>query len=292
MPVPSHGAFEKGEHMKLRSLLFVPADRPDRFEKALNSSADAIILDMEDSVVPSSKEEARIAVSAFLEDPSPKPIFVRINPLTTQWAAKDISALIMSPPDGIILPKAEGSKSIRDLLKLLNGNIIPILPIATETAAAVFELGTYKDVADHLIGLTWGAEDMPAAIGATTSRHDDGSYTPPYEMLRSLSLFAAHAANTAAIDTVFIDIKNQSGLAAYAARSRRDGFTGMLAIHPSQTDIINGAFTPTKDEIEHAQSIIDAFANEPDAGALKINGKMVDAPHLIQAKKLLAGLTD
>lgn len=274
--------------MNLRSLLFVPADRPDRFEKALASAADAIILDMEDSVVPARKEEARIAVSEFLKTPSSKPVFVRINPLTTQWAAKDVSSLIISPPDGIILPKAEGAKSIRDLLKLLNGNKIPILPIATETAAAVFELGTYKDVAEHLIGLTWGAEDMPASIGATTSRHEDGSYTPPYEMLRSLSLFAAHSANTAAIDTVYVDFKNTDGLAAYAARSRRDGFTGMLAIHPSQAEIINSAFTPTPAEIAHAQSIIDAFANEPDAGALQINGKMVDAPHLIQAQKLLS----
>ncbi len=274
--------------MILRSLLFVPADRPDRFEKALASAADAIILDMEDSVVPARKEEARIAVSEFLKTPSYKPVFVRINPLTTQWAAKDVSSLIISPPDGIILPKAEGAKSIRALLKLLNGNKIPILPIATETASAVFELGTYKDVAEHLIGLTWGAEDMPASIGATTSRHEDGSYTPPYEMLRSLSLFAAHSANAAAIDTVYVDIKNTDGLAAYAARSRRDGFTGMLAIHPSQAEIINSAFTPTPAEIAHAQSIIDAFANEPDAGALQINGKMVDTPHLIQAQKLLS----
>ncbi|MFC7290612.1 HpcH/HpaI aldolase/citrate lyase family protein [Hirschia litorea] len=274
--------------MILRSLLFVPADRPDRFDKALNSSADAIILDMEDSVVPSRKEEARIAVASFLEKTSPKPIFVRINPLTTQWAAKDVSALIISPPDGIILPKAEGAKSIRSLLKLLNGNVIPTIPIATETAASVFELGTYRDVAEHLIGLTWGAEDMPASIGASTSRHEDGSYTPPYEMLRSVSLFAAHAADAAAIDTVYVDIKNLDGLAAYAARSRRDGFTGMLAIHPSQTDIINAAFTPTAEEIQHANMIVDAFSNDPEAGALQINGKMVDAPHLIQAQKLLA----
>lgn len=277
--------------MILRSLLFVPADRPDRFEKALNSSADAIILDMEDSVVPSRKEEARITVSAFLEKPSPKPIFVRINPLTTQWAAKDVSALIMSPPDGIILPKAEGAKSIRGLLKLLNGNVIPILPIATETASAVFELGSYRDVSEHLIGITWGAEDMPASIGASTSRLENGSYTPPYEMLRSLSLFAAHAADSSAIDTVYVDIKNLDGLAAYAARSRRDGFTGMLAIHPSQTDTINAAFTPTVAEIEHAHMIVDAFSNDPTAGALQINGKMVDAPHLIQAQKLLARIS-
>nr|WP_233355206.1 CoA ester lyase [Hirschia maritima] len=286
--MPKNSTVEESKRMILRSLLFVPADRPDRFEKAMASAADAIILDMEDSVVPARKEEARIAVSAFLENSSPKPVFVRINPLTTQWAAKDVSSLIISPPDGIMLPKAEGSKSIRDLLKLLNGNTIPILPIATETAASVFELGTYKDVADHLIGLTWGAEDMPASIGATTSRHEDGSYTPPYEMLRSLSLFAAHSANAAAIDTVYVDIKNTDGLAAYAARSRRDGFTGMMAIHPSQTEIINAAFTPTQAEIDHAQSIIDAFAEAPESGALKVNGKMVDAPHRVQAEKLLA----
>ncbi len=276
--------------MKLRSLLFVPADRPDRFEKAINSSADAIILDMEDSVVPSHKQEARIAVSEFLKTPKPKPIFVRINPLTTQWAAQDVSCLLPFPPAGIILPKAEGAQSILTLIKLLNGVVIPIIPITTETPTAVFELGTYREVSEYLLGLTWGAEDLPASIGASTSRHEDGSYTPPYEMLRSMSLFSAHAADVAAIDTVYVDIKNQDGLAAYAARSRRDGFSGMMAIHPSQTDIINQAFTPTDTEIAQAQSIVDAFKSDPDAGALQINGKMVDAPHLVQAKKVLARL--
>ena len=174
------------------------------------------------------------------------------------------------------------SESARD------ASLPPILPIATETPAAIFTLGSYREAKDRLLGLTWGAEDLPAAIGATTSRNDDGSYTSPYEVARALTLFAAHGAGVAAIDTVYPAIKDEAGLAAYAARARRDGFTGMMAIHPSQVEPINSAFTPTAEESSRAQAIVDAFAANPGVGVLQIDGKMVDAPHLKQAKHILA----
>jgi len=152
----------------------------------------------------------------------------------------------------------------------------------------MFQLGTYAIVARRLLGLTWGAEDLPAVIGASTSREADGRYTPPYEVVRSLALFGAHAAGVPAIETVYPDFRDMDGLAAYAARGRRDGFTGMMAIHPAQVPVINAAFTPSADEIAHARAIVDLFAANPGAGALQLDGRMVDAPHLKQAEALLA----
>ena len=163
----------------------------------------------------------------------------------------------------------------------------PILPIATETPAALFELGSYREVADRLLGLTWGAEDLPAAMGATGAREADGRYTAPIETARSLALLAAHAAGVPAIETVYPDFRDLDGLAAYAARGARDGFTGMMAIHPDQVAVINRAFTPGAAEIAAARAIVEAFAAEPRAGVLAIDGKMVDAPHLAQARRLL-----
>jgi len=273
--------------MKLRSLLFVPADRPERFAKAAGSGADAIILDLEDSVVPDRKAMAREAVADYLAGERPIATIVRVNPLGGGETRADLDAILPVSPDAIMLPKAEGAASIRTLLQMMRGAAIPILPIATETPAAIFELGSYRDVSGCLAGVTWGAEDLPAAIGAATSREDDGRYTPPYDVVRSLALFAAHAAGVQAIETVYPAIADQEGLAAYAARGRRDGFTGMMAIHPNQIPAINAAFTPTPEEIERAQAIVNAFAANPGAGALQIDGKMVDAPHLKQAMKLL-----
>jgi citrate lyase subunit beta/citryl-CoA lyase len=167
------------------------------------------------------------------------------------------------------------------------GAAMPILPIATETPAAVFELATYREVAQHLAGLTWGAEDLPAAIGAASSRADDGGYTAPYEMVRALTLFGAHAAGVTAIETVYPNIADTEGLAAYVARGRRDGFTGMMAIHPAQVAIINTGFTPGEAEIADARAIVQAFADNPGAGALKLGGRMIDQPHLKQARAVL-----
>ncbi|HKX89997.1 MAG TPA: CoA ester lyase [Sphingopyxis sp.] len=276
--------------MKLRSLLFVPGDRPERMEKALGLGADALILDLEDAVAPQNKQVARHEVAQFLGTHSGARIFVRVNPLDSPENEKDLNAVLPSHPDGIVLPKAEGGASVAELAKRLTerGNATAqILAIATETPAAMFQLGTYGGV-KRLLGLTWGAEDLPAAIGATTSREPDGSYTSPYEVARAMTLFAAHAAGAAAIDTVFPAIKDETGLAAYATRARRDGFTGMMAIHPSQVAPINAAFTPSTDEAARAQAIVDAFAANPGAGVLQVDGKMVDAPHLKQARHILS----
>ncbi|WP_346032504.1 CoA ester lyase [Erythrobacter westpacificensis] len=273
--------------MRMRSLLFVPADRPERFAKAAASGADAIIIDLEDSVAPVSKPKGREAVAEFLQSPGDVPVIVRVNPLGSGDTESDLAAALPHPPAGIMLPKAEGAASVERLARMMDGAAIPILPIATETPAAIFELGSYREVTTPLMGLTWGAEDLPAAMGAATSREDDGSYTAPYEMARSLTLLGAHAAGIPAIETVYPDIRDTDGLAAYAARGRRDGFTGMMAIHPAQVPIINDAFEPSEAEIAHARAIVDAFAKQPDAGALQLDGKMIDRPHLVQAKRLL-----
>ena len=280
--------------MNWRSLLFVPGDRPDRFEKAAASGADALILDLEDSVAPERKQKARDDVAQYLSSRKERPaILVRINPLDSDFVAGDLDALIGLGFDGLVFPKAEGAASISQLdsllaVRKLSG--LPLLPIATETPAAIFQLGSYRDVKNRLLGLTWGAEDLPAAIGARTSREADGSYTPPYEMARSLALFAAHAADAAAIETVYPDFRDEDGLARYAARAARDGFVGMMAIHPAQVPVINGAFTPSDAELEHARRVVAAFDANPRLGAVQLDGKMIDAPHLRQARRLL-GLT-
>jgi len=280
--------------MRLRSLLFVPGDRPERFAKAAASGADAIILDLEDSVSLANKDAARHAIADYLAGTREVITLVRVNPLDGHLTAADVAAIIAARPDAIMLPKAEGAPSIQQLDTIMrsesasDASLPAILPIATETPAALFTLGSYREVKDRLVGLTWGAEDLPAAIGATTSREADGSYTSPYQVARAMTLFAAHAAGIAAIDTVFPAIKDEAGLAAYAARARRDGFTGMMAIHPSQVGPINAAFTPAAEEVARAQAIVDAFAANPDVGVLQVDGKMVDAPHLKQARHILS----
>ncbi len=275
--------------MRLRSLLFVPGDRPDRMAKALGLGADALILDLEDAVAPDAKPAARQAVAAFLGQPRDHGVqlFVRINPVDGPLAAEDLAAILPARPDGIVLPKAEGLVSLH-ALAARGVEHIPILPIVTETPTALFRLGEYAGSSLPLAGLTWGAEDLPAAIGATTAREADGSYTAPYQLARSLTLFAAHAAGTDAIETVYPDFRDLDGLAAYAARGQRDGFTGMMAIHPAQLPVINAAFTPSEQDIARAQAIVDLFAANPGAGALQLDGKMVDAPHLKAAQALLA----
>jgi citrate lyase subunit beta/citryl-CoA lyase len=276
--------------VKLRSLLFVPGDRPDRMEKALGAGADALILDLEDAVAPAAKAEARRAVAGFLESNSRARLWVRINPLDSDENDKDLGAILSGHPDGIVLPKAEGGASVDELARRLaeRGNATArILAIATETPAAIFALGSYGG-AKRLEGLTWGAEDLPAAIGAATSREEDGRFTPPYELARSLCLFGAVAAGAAPIETVYPAYKDLDGLAAYAARARRDGFTGMMAIHPGQVPVINAAFTPSEAEIAHARAVVAAFESNPQAGALALDGRMIDRPHLVQAQRILA----
>ena len=286
--------------MKLRSLLFVPGDRPDRFAKAALSGADAIILDLEDSVSLLHKPAAREAVAEWLSgDRLGVATFVRVNPQDSHMAHDDLASILSYLPDAIVLPKAEGARSVHWLRAQAaavadtpEGDCPPILPIATETPGAIFELGTLREVSHHLAGVSWGAEDLPAAVGASTSRLADGSYTPPYELARSLTLFAAHAAGVPAVDTVFPAFDDDAALNAYVARAARDGFTGMLAIHPRQVTAINAAFTPGQAEIDHALAVIAAFDANPGAGVLQLGRKMIDAPHLKQAQALLARATD
>jgi len=276
--------------VNLRSFLFVPGDRPERMEKALGLGADALILDLEDSVAPAAKAEARRHVAAFLAAHPEAKLWVRVNPLDGEENEKDLDAILAGRPDGIVLPKAEGGASVDALVRRLTerGNATAqVMAIATETPAAIFGLGSYAG-AKRLAALTWGAEDLPAAIGAATSREADGRFTPPYEIARSLTLFGAAAAGVAPIETVYPDFRDLDGLAAYAARARRDGFTGMMAIHPAQVPVINAAFTPGEAEIAHAEAVVAAFEANPGAGALSLDGKMIDRPHLIQARRILA----
>jgi citrate lyase subunit beta/citryl-CoA lyase len=276
--------------MRLRSLLFVPGDRPDRMEKALSSGADALILDLEDSVLPPNKPAARQAVAGFLARPREVRVFVRVNALGAETDA-DLAAIVPHGPDGIVLPKAEGAASLVDLdrrLTALGDKRARILPIATETSKAVFALGSYGGVTPRLCGLSWGAEDLSAATGATTAREADGGFTQPYEMVRALALFGAHAAQVPAIETVYPAFRDEAGLAVYAVRGKRDGFSGMLAIHPAQVAVINVAFTPSANEIAWAQRVVAAFTQNAGAGVIELDGRMLDAPHLKLAQMLLA----
>jgi citrate lyase subunit beta/citryl-CoA lyase len=256
--------------------------------KAAASGADALILDLEDSVATEKKAEARQAAAAFLASPRALPVFVRINSAN---AEQDLAAIVAAKPDGIVLPKAEGGPSLAELdrrLSALGDTGARILPIATETPTAIFALGSYGGVSARLCGLSWGVEDLSAAVGATTAREADGRYTPLFETARALALFAARAAGVPAIETIFPALHDEQGLKAYAGRGRRDGFSGMLAIHPAQIAIINMAFTPSLAETEWAKRVVDAFAVNPLAGVLQLDGQMLDAPHLARAKNILS----
>lgn len=283
--------------LRLRSLLFVPADRPERFPKAAESGADALILDLEDSVGAGRKAAGRAAVAEWLARGarSGPATFVRINPLQGDLWAADLEAIAGLAPDGLVLPKAEGAESLRllDAGAIPRGlGAVPVLPIATETPAAIFSLGGYGAVRDRLLGLTWGAEDLPAALGALTGREADGRLTPPCEVARALALFAAGAAGVPAIETVWPAFRDLDGMMAYAARGVRDGFSGMMAIHPAQVEPINRAFTPDEAAVARARAVIAAFAAAPGAGVVSLDGAMLDAPHRKAAERVLlrAGL--
>lgn len=272
----------------------MPGDRPDRMRKALNAGADALILDLEDSVAPAGKARARADVAAFLAEAGRAVVlFVRVNPLDGGLTDMDLDAVLPQRPAGIVLPKAEGAASLADLDRRLRARgdaDAIVLPIATETPRAMFALGEYVGASPRLAGLTWGAEDLPAAIGAQTARNPDGSFTAPYELARSLTLFAAAAAEVPPIETVYPAVRDLDGLKAYAERGARDGFLGMMALHPDQVPIINAAFAPSEEAVAHARAVVDAFADAPGAGVLVLDGKMIDGPHLKRAKALLARL--
>lgn len=277
-----------------RSYLFVPADSERKMKRAAQVGADALILDLEDSVAPDARPAAREMARDFLQDRHDA--WVRINPVDTDDAPVDLEVVVPSGPAGIVLPKPRSAGAVArlaaklDKLEEAHGlepGGISILPICTESPEALFNLGSYVGEIPRLSGLTWGAEDLSAAIGATANRDEQGNWLPPYELARSLALLAAGAAQVAAIDTVYTDFRDIDGLATYAASARRDGFSGMLAIHPDQVDVINRAFVPTAAELERAERIVALFEENPDAGTLGMDGQMIDRPHLVQAHRIL-----
>lgn len=282
-----------------RSWLFVPGDSERKLQKSLDAGADALILDLEDAVAPQNKGAARERVTAFLKGPAAGArctIFVRINPWGTDDASSDIEAVMPAAPAGIVQPKTESAQDVLALHGALNvmekehgiaRGSTAILPIVTETPRAVFNLGSYSVNVPRLVGLTWGAEDLGAAIGASARQDAAGEWLAPYEMVRSLTLFAAHGAGVEAIDTLHADFRDLDGLRDHAARARRLGFTGKLAIHPAQIGPIHDAFTPGTDEVDHANAVVEAFAAAPGAGAVSLNGRMLDRPHLVGAEKTL-----
>lgn len=284
-----------------RSFLFVPADSERKLKKSQASGADALILDLEDSVVASEKPRARSLAAAFLSDRADTPVWVRINPLDTEDALADLREIVPAAPFGIVLPKPTGARDSAKLGKLLDvleqesgiaEGITRIMPIATERPAALFHMHEYRGVSERLAALSWGAEDLSTALGASKNRDTSGNWLPPYELARSLCLFAAAAAEVAAIDTIFADFRDDDALARNASAARRDGFSGMLAIHPAQVEIINCAFTPDADEVARATLIVSLFEENPGAGVVAFDGEMLDRPHLLQALKIVAMAND
>ena len=289
--------------MSLRSFLFVPGDSERKLAKAETTQADALIIDLEDAVSAENIDRARGLVREYLQarrssakSSGRQQLWVRINPIQTPKALADLAAIMAGAPDGIMLPKADSAAEAITLghflaaLEAREGLALEstrILPVATETARAMFALGSYHGATSRLFGLTWGAEDLSTAIGASTNRLQDGEYEFTYKLARSLCLLGASAAGVAAIDTLWSNFKDPEGLMADSKAARRAGFSGKLAIHPDQVDIINKAFTPDASEVAFAQRVVDAFAAAAGAGTLQLDGKMLDRPHLTQAQKLL-----
>ena len=285
----------------MRSILFVPATGGARLDKAFASGADGIILDLEDSITPERKDEARAATLAFLKAKAalkdrPR-LLVRINGLETGMVDADLEAVVPGAPDAVLFPKAEGGPTVvhldakltaREAMAGLAEGSIKILAQAVETAAGVFSAGTYRDCSARLIGLTWGPEDLSAELGAEANRDADGELTEPYRLARNLCLFGAAAARVPAFETIHVDYRNPEVLRQDTEIARRDGFAGRIAIHPAQVPVINEVFTPTSEQIGKAKAVVAAFAATPGAGAVGVDGKMFDRPHLVRAQALLA----
>jgi citrate lyase subunit beta/citryl-CoA lyase len=281
----------------MRSLLFVPADSERKMTKALQSGADVLILDLEDSVGPSRKEEARRLAADFLaRHETPTLIYVRVNALSTGLTDEDLAAVMPGRPAGIMLPKAEGGQDISLLsVKLrvceaengIEDGATHILPIITETGKAIFSAQTIAGSSERLSALTWGAEDLSAAIGARATRDDAGRYTSVFALARSITLFAAADAGVPAIDTVFPAFRDLDAFARDCREAERDGFTGKMAIHPSQVPFINAAFTPSEEAIDHSRRVVAAFAETGETGVVNLDGEMVDRPHFIRATRIL-----
>ena len=271
-----------------RSWLFVPADSEKKIAKAVASDADAIIFDLEDSVVPGNKQAARDLLKTLKRDGGPR-WWVRINPLRTDHHKPDLEIFASADFEGVVLPKAESGADIAELAHR-TGNL-PIHAIVTETAASLFGLLSYRDAKSPLTAMCWGAEDLSAALGATSKYDEDGALSFTYRLARSLTLAGAVAAGVQPVDGVFADFRDEAGLTAEARAAAREGFTGKLAIHPDQVGPINAAFTPSADDIAHATAIVAAFEADPSAGVLSVGGKMLDRPHLIQARGVLSRAT-
>ncbi len=285
----------------LRSLLFIPGDSEKKLGNGDRAGADALVLDLEDSVLPDNKARARGLAAEYLRGrpPGARPseLWVRINALDSTLALSDLSAVVAAVPDGVMLPKAEGPADVARLSFYLDAleaqaglavGSIRVLPVATETAAAPFNLGAYSAARlSRLVGLTWGSEDLSTALGASTNRDASGEWAFTYRVVRSLTLMGAHAAGVQAIDTLYADFRDEKGLRTASQASRAEGFTGRLAIHPAQVPAINESYMPSAGEIEHARRVVAAFDASPGAGAVGLDGKMVDVPHLKQARALI-----
>ena len=269
-----------------RSWLFVPADSEKKIMKALDSEADAIIFDLEDSVAPGLKKVAREVLNNLPKRSGGPEWWVRINPLGSEWHKDDLDVLGIADIHGIVLPKAESGADVIQLSH--RTGTIPIHAIVTETAASLFGLLSYRNPASPLAAMSWGAEDLSAALGASAKYDSDGSLSFTYRLARTLCLAGAVAAGVQPVDGVFADYKDDAGLKAEAEAARREGFTGKLAIHPAQVPVINAAFTPSNAEVKHAAEIVAAFEAEPNAGVLSVGGRMVDRPHLLQARRVLS----
>ncbi len=279
-----------------RTILFVPGDSLRKFERAAAGNADALVLDLEDSVAPNAKAEARGIVREMLAKGAPgKQLWVRVNPLDTDWTEADLAAVIGGKPFGVFQPKSRGGEDVKRLAALLDKHeaaagvakgSTQILPIATELGAAMFGLGTYAGCSPRLWGLTWGGEDLAADLGTVVNRID-GRYTEPFRLARSLCLFGVAVAGVRAIDTVCVDLDNDAIVASESVEARRDGFTGKMVIHPKHVDPVNAAFTPTAAEVEFAKRIVAAFEADPNLGTFRLDGKMIDRPHLRTARRIL-----
>jgi citrate lyase subunit beta / citryl-CoA lyase len=287
----------------MRSLLFVPADGGSKLDKAMASGADAVIIDLEDSIAPDRKETARQACLDYLKTVSSKAerprLLVRINGLETGHTDADLAAVVPGRPDAILFPKAEGGESLvhvdakltaQEAIAGVPEGAIKVLAQSVESARGLFLAGTFRDASPRLIGMTWGPEDLSSEVGAEANREADGNLTEPYRLARSMCLFGAAAARVPAIETIHVDFRNLDALRRDTEIAKRDGFTGRLAIHPAQVPVINAMFTPSAEQIEKAKAIVAAFAAKPGAGTVGIEGKMYDRPHLVKARRLLATL--
>jgi citrate lyase subunit beta/citryl-CoA lyase len=282
----------------MRSMLFVPGDRPERFAKAQASGADAIILDLEDAVVPERRPQARDEIAKWLASADRAvPAWVRINPVEGEEAAHDLAAVIEGRPDGIVLPKARDGDDVRRVdhwLEILEARLglergrTGLLPLVTESAGAVLAAPTFRNLPARVVGLTWGAEDLAADLGALANRTPEGEFEFTYQLARAAVLLASAAAGVAAIDTVDTEIRDTAAIERRARASRRQGFVAKLAIHPAQIAPIHAAFTPGEDEVRWAERVLEAFRAAPGRGAVALDGAMLDKPHVRQAERILA----